>query len=104
MIDTYPLAHFFVGGIASRLVDTRTHTTVCDDVDTHIVFFCSDPHRGPAMPDRFPFVFPTHTTMRENVAASTECDVTPISPMSERTRHPTPSPIREVGRGPACTL
>jgi len=37
------------------------------------------------------------------VAASTDCDVTPMSPMSERTRHPTPNPTREVGREPEHT-
>jgi len=37
------------------------------------------------------------------VAASTDCDVTPMSPMSERTRHRTPNPTREVGREPEHT-
>ena len=37
------------------------------------------------------------------VAASTDCDLTPMSPMSERTRHPTPNPTREVGREPEHT-
>jgi hypothetical protein len=37
------------------------------------------------------------------VAVSTDCDVTPMSPMSERTRHPTPNPTREVGREPEHT-
>jgi hypothetical protein len=37
------------------------------------------------------------------VAASTDCDVTPMSQMSERTRHPTPNPTREVGKEPEHT-
>lgn len=94
MIDTYPRAHVFLGGIASRLDDVRTHTTVFGEVDTHVIFFCNGPHSGPEMPDRFPSVFPTHTAMRDSTAALAEYGFTPMSPISERTRHPVPRLIR----------
>jgi hypothetical protein len=47
----------------------RTHTTVFGEVDTHVIFFCSNPHREPTTPDRFPLVFPTHTIIFERLAA-----------------------------------